>query len=231
MAIIAVVDDDKKLTKLLKEYLEGNNYKVKYFLDPLMFLKVNINEFQIVILDILMPQIDGFEVLKKIRQKSMVPVIMLTARGEVYDRIVGFELGADDYLPKPFEPRELLARIEAVLRRVRPEKKPVNILEYKKFKLFPESMKVIVEGKDVSFTTAEYQLLYYFCSNPYRVLSRDMIIEHTKEIQMASFDRSVDVLVSRLRKLLRDNPANPEIIKTVWGEGYMFIAKKKNNEV
>jgi len=226
MSRVAVIDDDKKLLDLLKDYLEDNGHRAKSFINPEMFLKENFNSFNIIILDIVMPQIDGFEVLKEIRKKSNVPVIMLTARGDVYDRVLGLELGADDYLPKPFEPRELLARIEAILRRLRPEKRSNTILEYKAFTLYPDSMRLIVNGKEVSLTSAEFQLLYYFCTNPFRVLTRDMVMENTKEIQWESFDRSVDVLVSRLRKKLGDNPSSPSIIRTVWGEGYMFIAKK-----
>ena len=229
MSRVAIVDDDRKLLDLLKNYLENNGYRVEPFINPLQFLKGNFNNFDIVILDIVMPQIDGFEVLREIRKKSNIPVIMLTARGDVYDRIVGLELGADDYLPKPFEPRELIARIDAIMRRLRPEKLSNAIFEYDNFIVYPDSMRLIVRGEDVVLTSAEFQLLYYFCTNPFRVLTRDMIMENTKEIQWESFDRSVDVLVSRLRKKLGDNPSNPRIIKTIWGEGYMFIAKKSNN--
>jgi len=227
MAKIVVVDDDRKLTALLKEYLEDNGHRVTSFLEPESFLKQDFDSYQIVILDILMPQMDGFEVLRNIRKKSMVPVIMLTARGDVYDRVVGLELGADDYLPKPFEPRELLARIDAVLRRAQPEKKIFDVFEYDTFILYPDSMKLVVKGKEIPLTSAEFQLLYYFCINPFRILTRDNIMENTKEVQWESFDRSVDVLVSRLRKKLLDNPSHPSIIKTVWGEGYMFIANRK----
>jgi two-component system phosphate regulon response regulator OmpR len=153
---------------------------------------------------------------------------MLTARGDVYDRIVGLELGADDYLPKPFEPRELLARIEAVLRRAAPGERRLEHLDYEMFTLVPESMKLTVQDVEVTLTTAEFELLYYLCTNPFRVLTRDSIMENTKNITWESFDRSVDVLVSRLRKKLGDNPSSPQIIKTVWGEGYMFIAKRKD---
>ena len=231
MSRVAIVDDDRKLLDLLKEYLEKNGYKVKDFINPETFLKRNYDIFDIVILDIVMPQIDGFELLREIRKKSNIPVLMLTARGDVYDRIVGLELGADDYLPKPFEPRELLARIEAILRRLRPEKLSNTVFEYNSFKFYPDSMRLVVGGKDTTLTTAEYQLLLYFCTNPFRVLTRDMIMENTKEIQWESFDRSVDVLVSRLRKKLGDNPSNPSIIKTIWGEGYMFIAKKSKTGI
>ena len=226
MARIAIVDDDKKLIDLLQEYLENNNHSVRSFTNPADFVDADFGEFDIVILDILMPEIDGFQVLRRIREKSNISVIMLTARGDVYDRIVGLELGADDYLPKPFEPRELLARIDAVLRRTRPEMKKLRRFSYSTFTLEPESMKLTVQGNEVVLTSAEFELLYFFCSNPFRVLSRDAIMENTRNIKWESFDRSVDVLVSRLRKKLRDDPNNPRVIRTIWGEGYMFIAKK-----
>ncbi len=226
MARIAVVDDDRKLIDLLKEYLENNNHRVSSFTDPAEFLEQDFANYEIVILDILMPEIDGFQVLRRVREKSNISVIMLTARGDVYDRIVGLELGADDYLPKPFEPRELLARIDAVLRRSRSEIKKFKRYTYPTFILVPDSMKLTVHGREVVLTSAEFELLYYFCSNPFRVLSRDIIMESTRNIKWESFDRSVDVLVSRLRKKLQDDPNNPRIIRTIWGEGYMFIEKK-----
>ncbi|MFW6138504.1 MAG: response regulator [Spirochaetota bacterium] len=227
MAKLAVVDDDKKLIELLKHYLEENTHQVVAFTSPLEFQKQDPDSFDLVVLDILMPQVDGFEVLRGIRKNSSVPVIMLTARGDVYDRVVGLELGADDYLPKPFEPRELLARMEAVLRRARPEDKKHNRLDYSSFTLVPDSMKLIVQGSQVPLTSAEFELLYYFCINPFRVLTRDNIMENTRRIQWESFDRSVDVLVSRLRKKLKDNPQDPRIIRTIWGEGYMFIGRRE----
>jgi DNA-binding response OmpR family regulator len=226
MARIVVVDDDKKLIELLREYLRDNNHDVHCFMNPEDFLKQDFGTFDLIILDILMPGMDGFQVLRRVREKSNVSVIMLTARGDVYDRIVGLELGADDYLPKPFEPRELLARIDAVLRRTRQRLRKSAQYIYPAFTLEPDSMKLSVNGSVVPLTGAEFELLHFFCNNPFRVLSRDVIMESTRNISWESFDRSVDVLVSRLRKKLKDDPNNPRIIKTIWGEGYMFIAKK-----
>ncbi len=228
MARIAVVDDDKKLLELLTGYLEENNHIPVPYSDPEVFLKQEAGSFDLLILDIRMPGMDGFDVLRSIRKDSSLPVIMLTARGDVYDRIVGLELGADDYLPKPFEPRELLARIEAVLRRATAKKQTFSRLDYETFTLIPESMRLTVQGLEITLTTAEFELLHYLCINPFRVLTRDNIMENTKDIGWESFDRSVDVLISRLRKKLGDDPSNPGIIKTVWGEGYMFIAKRND---
>lgn len=228
MARIAVVDDDQKLLELLTGYLAENNHNPLPYSDPKEFLKQDAGSFDLLILDIRMPGMDGFDVLRELRKTSALPVIMLTARGDVYDRIVGLELGADDYLPKPFEPRELLARIEAVLRRTTPGKQTFERLNYETFTLVPESMKLTVQGDDIPLTSAEFELLHYLCTNPFRVLTRDNIMESTKNIAWESFDRSVDVLISRLRKKLNDDSTNPHIIKTVWGEGYMFVAKRKD---
>ena len=228
MARIAVVDDDQKLLELLTGYLAENNHNPLPYSDPKEFLKQDAGSFDLLILDIRMPGMDGFDVLRELRKTSALPVIMLTARGDVYDRIVGLELGADDYLPKPFAPRELLARIEAVLRRTTPGKQTFERLDYETFTLVPESMKLTVQGDDIPLTSAEFELLHYLCTNPFRVLTRDNIMESTKNIAWESFDRSVDVLISRLRKKLNDDSTNPHIIKTVWGEGYMFVAKRKD---
>jgi two-component system phosphate regulon response regulator OmpR len=228
MARIAVVDDDQKLLDLLTGYLKENSHDPVPFRAPKTFLAEDPGGFELVILDIRMPEMDGFEVLRRLRRISSVPVIMLTARGDVYDRIVGLELGADDYLPKPFEPRELLARIEAVLRRTTSAKPSFERLTYEEFTLVPDRMQLTVRGVETTLTSAEFELLQYLCTNPFRVLSRDMIMESTKEISWESFDRSVDVLISRLRRKLGDDPASPRIIRTIWGEGYMFIAKRQN---
>lgn len=230
MANIAVVDDDQKLLDLLKKYLEENSHNALIFNNPEFFLKQKFDEYNLVILDILMPGIDGFNVLREIRKQSVVPVIMLTARGDVYDRIVGLELGADDYLPKPFEPRELLARIDAILRRTSSVHRKFERYKYEDFTIVPEKMKLMVKGKYVILTGAEFELLLFLCENPFRVLSRDVIMESTRNITWESFDRSVDVLISRLRKKLQDGPNDPRIIRTVWGEGYMFIAKRKDEK-
>jgi two-component system phosphate regulon response regulator OmpR len=226
MARIAVVDDDKKLLDLLTGYLEENNHHPVAFRSSEDFLRRKLENFDLIILDILMPGKDGFEVLREIRRSSTIPVIMLTARGDVYDRIVGLELGADDYMPKPFEPRELLARIEAVLRRSSPERPWRERFEYGSFTFNQESMLLTVDGREVGLTSAEHELLLLLCRNPFRVLTRDIIMESTKNIAWESFDRSVDVLISRLRKKLGDDPSNSRIIRTVWGEGYMFIEKR-----
>jgi DNA-binding response OmpR family regulator len=227
---ILIIDDDTKLNHLLKTYLSKYNYKVSSITQPDEALKqLRVSLPDLIILDIMLPGMDGFEVCREIRKHHSVPVIMLTARGEVSDRVVGLELGADDYLPKPFEPRELVARIQSVLRRS--TRQPV--LERRQFgALVIDSQKrtAFLEGKDLDLTTNEFAMLSLFASNPGVVLNRDRIIEQTRGLDWDAFDRSIDVLISRLRQKLGDDPKNPNYIKTVWGAGYMFIARESEGD-
>jgi DNA-binding response OmpR family regulator len=179
----------------------------------------------LIILDIMLPDMDGFEVCKQIRRDYSVPIIMLTARGEVTDRIVGLELGADDYLPKPFEPRELLARIQSILRRTRAETK----VEIKRFAQITVDFKkhlVLLNDKPLDLTATEFEILKLFLRHPGRVLNRNQILDSLWDIDGDVFNRSVDVLISRLRQKLGDDPKNPRFIKTIWGSGYMFIGEE-----
>jgi DNA-binding response OmpR family regulator len=167
---------------------------------------------------------DGFEVCRKIRQQSAVPIIMLTARGELMDKVVGLELGADDYLPKPFEPRELVARIHSVLRR---SKKVDDALPQVFGPLvidFPRQA-VTLEGRKVELTTNEFAALTLLAGNPGKVFNRDQILQELRGIDCDAFNRSVDITMSRLRQKLNDNPQKPAFIKTVWGTGYVFIGE------
>ncbi|MGH9383600.1 MAG: winged helix-turn-helix domain-containing protein [Vicinamibacterales bacterium] len=176
----------------------------------------------IVILDVMLPDMDGFAVCRKVRESSGVPIIMLTARGDVADRIVGLELGADDYIPKPFEPREVLARMQAVLRRgttVGPEDRVrVGALEVNW-----TTSSARLNGQLLSLTPAEFELLGLFVRNRGRVLSRDRIMDQTRGIDWEAYDRSIDVLVSRIRQKLGDDPKRPAFIRTMRGIGYRFI--------
>ena len=220
---VLVIDDDEKLNKLLKDYLSKFGFKVTTVIHPDDGLDILEQELpDIIILDIMLPGKDGFEVCKEIRKTHSVPILMLTARGEVTDRIVGLELGADDYLSKPFEPRELVARIQSILRRSK------DILKTDKIKfgnLIVDLNKQTVEfnGKPINLTTMEFDVLSFFIKNPGRVLTRDRIMNKTHEMDWEAFNRTVDVLVSRLRQKLGDDPKNPNLIKTVWGKGYKFI--------
>ena len=167
---------------------------------------------------------DGFEVLQEIRKSNKSPVIMLTARGEVSDKVVGLELGADDYLAKPFEPRELVARIQTVLRRARQQIQSGTI-SFGELTVDLDSHSVTLAGNELKLTTTEYEILSLFVANPGRVLTRDDLMEQVRGIDWDAFNRSIDVAVSRLRSKLGDSSKDPRYIKTVWRKGYMFLGK------
>jgi DNA-binding response OmpR family regulator len=225
---VLVIDDDEKLNSLLKDYLKQYGYSVITAAHPDSGLKM-IPEHtpDIIILDIMLPGMDGFEVCKEIRKTSDIPIIMLTARGEVTDRIVGLEIGADDYLPKPFEPRELLARMQSILRRAEGNKvSQKKDAQFGPLRINFDRQAAFLEDIDIELTTAEYEILSLFITKPGKVLSRDRILDAIRGIEWEAFNRSVDVLISRLRQKLRDDPKNPRFIKTIWGSGYMFIGEK-----
>lgn len=227
---ITVIDDDSKLLNLLSEYLEKNGFKCSLFESPIegmKYLKNNIPD--LIILDVMLPEIDGFEVCKRIRQTQETPIIMLTARGDVMDKIIGLELGADDYLAKPFEPRELLARINSIFRRVERNVLKDEILEFEEIEIQINSRNAIMSGVNLELTSTEFELLTLFAKNYGKVLSRDYIMQNTKGISWQSFDRSVDVMVSRLRNKL-DAENKESYIKTVHSVGYLFTAKIKKNQ-
>ncbi len=218
-----VIDDDQKLNGLLSEYLAKFDFNVTAYTHPKDGLKALKHEIpDLIILDIMLPDIDGFEVCKQIRRDYQVPIIMLTARDEVADRIVGLELGADDYLPKPFEPRELVARIQSILRRSRPNIK-TSVKKCGAITVDLDKHHVTVNDKPVELTTTEFEILKLFIRRPGMVFSREQILDSLWDIEGDVFNRSVDVLVSRLRQKLGDDPKNPSFIKTIWGSGYMLI--------
>ncbi len=227
---ILIVDDDKKLRSLIKEYLEGYEFQVYTHADGEGVLdSIRKESPDIVILDIMLPGKDGLEVLKEIRAASSVPVIMLTAKGEEADRVVGLELGADDYLPKPFSPRELLARIKAVLRRLEPGTRPTEeesegmCLEAGNLVLDKARQALLMEGKEVPLSSTEYRVLKVLMENPNRVLSRDQIMTLARGKDFMAFDRSIDMHISKLRAKLESDPRSPKRIKTIWGSGYLFV--------
>ena len=224
-ASILVIDDDEKLCKLLQEYLTGFDYAVTTATDGSAGLAaVKKKQPDLVVLDVMLPVKDGFEVLKEIRAIGTLPVIMLTARGEVSDKVVGLELGADDYLAKPFEPRELVARIQTVLRRTHstPERGRIS---FKGLTLDLDSHTVTLDGLELSLTTTEFEILSIFASNPAKVLTRDDLMERVRGMDWDAFNRSIDISVSRLRAKLGDDSKEPRFIKTIWRKGYMFVAK------
>ena len=222
---ILVIDDDPGLTDLLSEYLQARGLAVVTAPDGERGLeRLRSGGIDLVILDVMMPGKDGFEVCREIRAGSSVPVIMLTARGDDLDRIIGLELGADDYLPKPFNPRELLARIRAVLRRQGAAPNATEAISAAGVRLDPERREVQVDGEPVELTTTEFEILRVLVGSAGRVVPRERLMELARGPDWAAFERSVDVHVSHLRRKLGDDPRAPRRIKTVRGVGYMVPA-------
>ena len=228
--MVLIIDDDLKLCKLLREYLEENSHSVTILHDGTGVTEtIHKKNPDIIILDIMLPGKDGLEVLKEIRHSYSVPVIMLTAKGEDTDRIVGLELGADDYLPKPFNPRELLARMKAVLRRASPqqgaveEKKEETMLTVGGITLNRAKQTVFTGDREMPLSATEYKILEVLMKNPNTVLSRDQLMNLSRGRDFMAFDRSIDVHVSKLRTKVEPDPRSPIRIKTVWGTGYMFV--------
>jgi len=229
MSNILIIDDDKELTALLEEFLSNYNFSTSACHNPIKGVEMAVGtSVELVILDITMPEMDGFQVLRKIRESSDVPVIMLTARGKVEDKIVGLELGADDYLGKPFEPKELLARIQSILRRVNSQNTMIDIVEFEGLSLNKIKQEALLDGAVLHLSTSEMEALILFVDNPNRVLDREFLVENLRGIKWQTFERSVDVLVSRLRNKLGETPNNTRFIKTIHGIGYRFIGIKKS---
>ena len=222
---ILVIDDDRKLNRLLKQYLGDFGYRVITAVDPGRGLqKLKDRAPDLVILDIMLPGTTGFEVCREIRQRSTVPIIMLTARGEPSDRIVGLELGADDYIPKPFEPRELVARIQAVLRRVE-GRVTAGELTFGGLRIDLDRRMAWLDAAPVELTTSEFTVLALMARNPGKVMDRDRILQELRGMDSDAFNRTVDITMSRLRQKLQDDPKAPRFIKTVWGTGYVFVGE------
>jgi DNA-binding response OmpR family regulator len=220
---VLLIDDDGRLNALLTTYLGRFGFAVRAVTHPEQGLRVlRSDPPDLVVLDVMLPDMDGFTLCRKIRESSLIPIVMLTARGDVMDRIVGLELGADDYLPKPFEPRELLARMQAILRRG-PSGDKQERLRVGSLDVNWATRSAQMQGRDLALTTAEFELLALLIRNRGRVLSRDRIINETRGIDWEAFDRSIDVLISRLRQKLGDDPRHPAFIRTVRGAGYLFI--------
>lgn len=228
---ILVVDDHSEIRDLLKRFLEQHGLRVSCARDGKEMKRLlEEREFDLLVLDLMMPGEDGLTLCRELRVKSNLPIIMLTAMGEETDRIIGLEMGADDYLAKPFNPRELLARIKAVMRRTRAETQPAaetltRDLRFDRWLLDVNRRELVDEdGVGLSLSTAEFDLLKVFLERPQRVLSRDQLLDLARGREAVAFDRAIDTLVSRLRRKLERDPKNPELIKTIWGGGYMFSA-------
>lgn len=224
---ILLIDDDLKLCRLVKDYLSGFGYDVTTAHTGSQGLDQALNgTFQAVILDVMLPGMDGFEVLKRIRSVSTVPVLMLTALGDEADRIAGLEVGADDYLPKTFSTRELLARLRAVTRRasLAPSKSQDDELKINELRIVPASRKAFLEDRPLVLTPLEYDLLLCLARSPDRVMSRDRLLEEVGGRDYDVFDRSIDVHISSLRRKLGDDPKNPRYIRTIRSAGYMLVS-------
>jgi two-component system phosphate regulon response regulator OmpR len=228
---ILIVDDDPRLRDLLKRYLTEQGflvYAAENGHDMQKYWQRDI--FDLLVLDVMMPEDDGFSICRRLRQQNdLTPVIMLTAKTQAHDRIAGLEMGADDYLSKPFNPRELLARIQAILRRKRPEEHPgaptreFESINFGTFTLDLSNRTLHNEGKHVALTTGEFSVLKVFARHPRVPLSREKLMELARGREYAAFDRSLDVQISRLRRLIEINPSKPQFIQTVWGLGYVFV--------
>ena len=221
MPRILLVDDDLRLAAMLRTYLEERGMTVEHAPDATAGLAALRRDPDVVVLDVMLPDLDGFEVLKRIRQSSDVGVVMLTARGEDTDRIVGLELGADDYLPKPFNPRELAARISAVFRRHAGPAR-IGVLRFGSLSIDRDERVVRVDGVVKPLTSHQFELLRVLAEAPGRVLSRGQIMERVRGEELEAFDRSIDVHVSRIRAAIEDDAKEPKRIRTVRGAGYVF---------
>jgi DNA-binding response OmpR family regulator len=227
MYSLLLIEDDQKIGNLLTEYMDKMGHQLTHALRPSLGLEqLKENTFDLIILDIMLPEMDGFQVCKEIRKSSNIPILMLTARGDVTDRIVGLELGADDYLPKPFDPRELLARIESILRRS--STASVSQAKWSAYDLEVDFQKrnAYFKNENLELTTMEFELLKVFIENEQVVLSRDDIMNKLQGIDADVFSRSIDIAVSRLRNKLHEDSKKPRFIKTVWGTGYIFLGGK-----
>lgn len=228
---ILVVDDDPKLRDLLRRYLTENQFEVSLAQDGASMNRLLLREpFDLIILDLMMPGEDGLAIVRRLRgANDTTPVIMLTAKGDDVDRIVGLEMGADDYLPKPFNPRELLARINAVLRRRQAVETPgapsaeSGEVHFGEFTLNLGTRALTRNGEMLPLTTGEFAVLKVFAMHPKVALSREKLMVLARGREYGAYDRSLDVQISRLRKLIESDPAHPRFLQTVWGVGYVFI--------
>lgn len=227
---IAIIDDDKKIRDLIKQYLNDQGFECfageqGKDLDQIIQKK----DIDLIVLDLMLPNESGLDICKRVRvNKVNIPIIMLTAKGDEVDRIIGLEMGADDYLPKPFNPRELLARINSIFRRHKMEtnenliNRSANIIKFDDFEFNSQERTLKKGQQSIDLTSGEFSLLKVFIENANQPLSRDQIMQLAKGKELDVFDRSIDVQISRIRKLIEANPNKPKYLKTKWGYGYVF---------
>ncbi|MGI6245721.1 MAG: response regulator [Pseudochelatococcus sp.] len=224
---VLIIDDDTRLSAMLFDYLSGNGFAVR----EAATARAGLAELArrapgAVILDIMLPDLDGFETCRRIRAVSDVPVLMLTARGEDTDRIVGLEIGADDYLPKPFNPRELLARLRAILRRRSGTTGRNGVMRFGRLEIDPGSRVARVDGRDCAMTGHQFDLLVALAQHAGRILSREQLMDLVRGAEADAFDRSIDVHISRIRAAIEDDPKHPRRIVTVRGAGYVLARRQ-----
>ena len=219
---ILIIEDDRRLAEMVMNYLGAAGYRATVAPTGSQGIALQGREsFDALILDLMLPDMDGLEVCRRIRARAPIPILMLTARGDAMDRIIGLELGADDYLPKPFEPRELLARLRAILRRAKGDDRK-DILRFGRLEIDTGARTVRLDGDERSLTSHQFALLLVLAQHAGRVLSRDVIMDLIKNERLEAFDRSIDVHISRIRAAIEDDPKNPKRVITVRGAGYVF---------
>ena len=227
---LLLIDDDTRLTGMVGDYLRGAGYDVTVAATLAAGRdSVNAHAFDALVLDLMLPDGDGLDLCRELRTQARtraLPLLMLTARGEPMDRIVGLELGADDYLPKPFEPRELLARIKALLRRAAPQARDDEVLRFGRLEIDLGARVARLDGQPCELTSHQFDLLVVLAQSPGRVLTRDQIMDLLKGHPLEAFDRSIDVHVSRIRAVIEDDPKQPRRVLTVRGAGYVFAKKQ-----
>lgn len=228
MAKVLLIDDDRKHSELMQAYFKRYGINLICAYDSVQGLKkLNREQPDLLLLDIMLPGKDGFEICREVRKFSNIPIIMLTARGDVIDRVSGLELGADDYVGKPFEPRELVARVQAALRRSELAGSTIGALNFEGLSIDTELRSVSVDGQAVDLTSMEYELLLILARKQGRKLSRDDILSELRGIDAAILTRAVDIMISRLRHKIGDTAKPPRFIQTIWGRGYSFVGIPK----
>jgi len=232
---LLIVDDHREIRELLQRFFVQHNYRVSVAKDGKEMKQcLKNNQIDLIVLDLMLPGEDGLTLCRDLRVSSNVPIVMLTAMGDEMDKIVGLEMGADDYLAKPFNPRELLARVKAVMRRVNALSTPVSDIDKYRFAQWVIDVHkrelTDKQGVMVVLSSAEFDLLRVFIDHPQRVLSRDQLLELSKGRDGGVYDRAIDTLISRLRKKLEVDAKNPELIKTIWGGGYQFTCEVEHDK-
>lgn len=217
-----LIEDDPRLARLVEDYLSEAGFRVTHADTGRAGVDTALqDQFDAIVLDLMLPDIDGLEVCRLVRSKSSTPILMLTARGDAMDRIIGLEMGADDYLPKPFEPRELLARLRAILRRAQTAA-PANVMRFGRLEVDKDAREIRIDGSTRPLTSYQFDVVLALAERAGRVLSRDALFDIVKGESIEAFDRSIDVHISRIRSAIEDNPKKPRRVLTVRGAGYVF---------